>query len=92
MDNNTNFYLSGFIAISLFTLCFILFSLLLFTPQTSKIYALKKDNFISVSIVTSPVEVPKVKKMDPVEKNPVVKNIDVNNLFSDVWTKKIAQK
>ncbi|MDQ7042106.1 MAG: TonB C-terminal domain-containing protein, partial [Sulfurimonas sp.] len=45
-----------------------------------------------VSIVTSPVEVPKVKKMDPVVKNPVVKNIDVNNLFSDVWTKKIAQK
>lgn len=90
MDNNTNFYISGFIAFALFTLFFLLFAILLFNPQSSKIYALKKENFISISLITSKVEIPQNKKetlQDPVEEN-----IDVNNLFSDVWTKKILPK
>lgn len=88
MDNNTNFYISGFIAFALFFLSF--FSLLLFHPQTSKRYALKKDKFISISLVTSKVQTPKVKKQKI--QDPVEENIDINNLFSDVWTKKIMSK
>jgi protein TonB len=67
--------------------------------QTSKIdsYALSKDNFISVSI-----ELPTVVQSKPKENiksatvqeetKEVSKNIDVNDLFSDVWTKKIVPK
>ncbi|SFV66088.1 TonB-like; putative TolA function [hydrothermal vent metagenome] len=90
MDNNFNFYISGFIAFSLFILFFLLFTLVLFDPKTNKTYALKKDKFISISLVTSQVEISKTKKQEI--SDPVKKNIDVNNLFSDVWTKKITHK
>ncbi len=90
MDNNTNFYFSGFIAFALFTLFFLLFAVLLFNPQSSKTFALKKDKFISISLMTSKVEIAKIKEQAIEE--PVGENIDVNNLFSDVWTKKITPK
>ncbi len=90
MDNNFNFYISGFIAFALFILFFLLFALVLFDPQTNKTYALKKDKFISISLVTSKVEIPKAIKQKI--QDPVEENIDVNNLFSDVWTKKITHK
>jgi protein TonB len=98
MGNNSNyFYISGFISISLFL--FFLFSFFIMMFQTSKIdsYALSKDNFISVSI-----ELPTVVQSKPKENiksatvqeetKEVSKNIDVNDLFSDVWTKKIVPK
>ncbi|HIP20709.1 MAG TPA: hypothetical protein EYG70_06260 [Sulfurimonas sp.] len=90
MDNNTNFYFSGFIAFALFTLFFLLFTILLFNPQSSKTFALKKDKFISISLMISKVEIEKIKEQAIEE--PIDKNIDVNNLFSDVWTKKITPK
>ncbi|HIC12624.1 MAG TPA: hypothetical protein EYO75_04515 [Sulfurimonas sp.] len=90
MDNNFNFYISGFFAFALFILFFLLFALVLFDPQTNKTYALKKDKFISISLVASKVEIPKAKKQKI--QDPVEENIDVNNLFSDVWTKKITHK
>jgi protein TonB len=90
MDNNFNFYISGFIAFALFFLFFLFFALVLFNPQKSKTFAVKKDKFISISLVTSKVEIPKAKKQKI--QDPVEENIDVNNLFSDVWTKKITHK
>lgn len=89
MDNNTNFYVSGFIAFFLFFL-FFSYSLLLFNSQTSKRYALKKDKFISISLLTSIVQTPKVQKQKI--QDPVEENININNLFSDVWTKNIVHK
>ena len=98
MANNDNyFYISGVLAISIFAFFISLFFMMMF--QTSKIdnYALTKDNFISVSI-----EMPKVKQKvsktttntETLQESSVVenKNIDVNDLFSDVWTKKIVEK
>ncbi|MDF1882798.1 TonB C-terminal domain-containing protein [Sulfurimonas sp. SAG-AH-194-C21] len=90
MDNNTNFYISGFIAFTLFALIFFLFAILLSNPQSSKTFALKKDKFISISLVSKTVVIPKEKKQEI--SKPVEENIDINNLFSDVWTKKILPK
>jgi len=71
---------------------------MLFSKQEVQTFALKKDNFISISIVepkiTKTVVPPKVEKAQPVAE-PVeepAKPVDINNLFSDVWTKKIDYK
>jgi len=70
---------------------------MLFLDKESKIYALKKDKYISVSIV-----MPKNMKASSHKKSisissvskTVSKNqdIDINDLFSDVWTQKITPK
>lgn len=62
-----------------------------------KTYALTKNNYISISL-----DVPKIKpiKSKKIKKSSLVsninddmgENIDINNLFSDVWTKKISTK
>jgi len=95
-SNNNYFFLSGFIAFFLFAL--FLFSFLMMMFQSSKInsYALKKDNYISISLVT-----PKIQKAQPKHQEKVSqtqssvpvqsKNIDIDDLFSDVWTKKIVK-
>ena len=67
--------------------------------EKQDIYALNKDNYISISL-----EIPKIKSnqrkndkkataASPVVKKvaPVEENVDVNDLFSDVWTKKIIK-
>ncbi len=98
MDNNSKyFYLSGFISLSLFTLFLFSFAFVLFKPTLAKTFALKKDNYISISL-----EIPKIQSRDAkkVQKSttlttstPVAsKNVDINNLFNDVWTKKIVHK
>ncbi len=95
MDKNSiNFYLSGFISFTLFLLVLLLFVLVLFKPASMDSYARKKDNFISISLL-----VPELPKTTPRKNHemqaqsksvvPVEKNIDINNLFSDVWTKNI---
>lgn len=90
------FYISGMISISLFLVMLFLAITMLFTPSKSLSFAMKKDTYISISL-----EVPKEKSSRPkkIEKaaaqEAIVepkKNIDVNNLFSDVWTKKIEPK
>jgi protein TonB len=62
-----------------------------------KTYGLKKDNYISISIDLAPVHKTSKKSViqsTPIQtsKNKITKNIDVNNLFSDVWTQKINNK
>jgi len=95
MDKNSiNFYLSGFISFTLFSFVFLLFVLVLFKPVSIDSYALKKDNFISISleIPELPMTTPKKNQATKLESQsavPVEKNIDINNLFSDVWTKNI---
>ncbi|WP_434657088.1 TonB C-terminal domain-containing protein [Sulfurimonas sp. NW9] len=92
MDNNSRyFYISGFL--SLFLFAFFLFSFLymMFHASKTKAYGYKKENYISVSINVTNTKHPMKKKSSktvPATKK-VVKNIDINNLFSDVWTKKI---
>lgn len=96
-QENTHFYLSGLISLGLFTLFMFLAVKMLFTPSKKSSFGLKKDTYISISL-----ETPKVKSYKPkrVQKAPATveqvttpkKDVDINNLFSDVWTKKIAPK
>jgi protein TonB len=92
---NRYFYVSGLLSFSLFTFFLFAFAYLLFHTSQNKTYGYKKKNYISVSITMK-----QVKKIQKSIKNTIAKpsqlqksrNIDVNNLFSDVWTKKIDMK
>ena len=70
---------------------------MMFIDKENKMYALSKDKFISVSIVMPKEAVKKPTKkasatMQTSSSQSVAQNIDVNDLFSDVWTQKISHK
>jgi len=96
MDNNsTYFYISGFISFSLFGIILVLFVFTLFDVKKIDSYGLKKDNYISISLDMPLVTNQKKKNVksapsESVSETPT-KNIDVNDLFNDVWTKTIAK-
>ena len=74
-----------------------LFLVMLFQVEDIKKYGFKKENYVSVSVVLTPSRKQQKHKSSSVSKvvSQVVtksKNIDVNNLFSDVWTQKIDHK
>jgi len=97
VDSSRNFYLSGLISITLFLLFLFSFLVMMFNPSKINTFALHKDNFISISLETPKVKtqsIQKVEKAASVEKSVDTPNedIDVNNLFNDVWTKKITHK
>jgi len=101
MDNSKYFYLSGFISLTLFFSFALLFAYILFNDVKIKSYGLKKENYISVSItLPKPKQPKKIKKHSKKIKSvPVAavssepsKDIDINDLFSDVWTQKISTK
>jgi len=81
MDNKTNFYISGFISLSLFMLVAFFAIKVLFSTTKTNSYALKKDNYISVSVI-----IPKMTGQTSKQN----KVININTLFNDVWTKKIV--
>jgi len=95
--NNSFFYLSGFLSLSLFTFFLSLFLYMMFSSTTIDTYAMKKDNYISISL-----EIPKVvtktsnKNVNTAPKEIAapeeVQEVDVVDLFSDVWTKKIRKE
>ncbi|MEA2072193.1 MAG: TonB C-terminal domain-containing protein [Campylobacterota bacterium] len=89
-NHNNYFLLSGFIAISLFSFVLLLFVLMMFKPSKVTSYGLEKKNYVSISLDTPKVSQVKTKVNKTVSKP--AQNIDVNNLFSDVWTKKIVHK
>ena len=95
MDNNSRyFYISGFISLSLFIAFLIAFIYMMFSVSNMKIYGYKKKNYISVSIQTVPAKhrsSKKIMKSSPTSTSSS-KNIDINSLFNDVWTKKITNK
>ena len=70
---------------------------MLFQVKDIKTYGFKKKNYISVSIALSPTKNIVNKTKSSTQKIAATttsssKNIDVNNLFSDVWTQKIQHK
>ena len=74
-----------------------MFVVLLFQVKDIKTYGFKKKNYISVSITPTPIKniVNKTKasiKKIAVTPSSSPKNIDVNNLFNNVWTQKIQHK
>ena len=90
---NNYFILSGFLAFSLFFIFLGLFIYMLFVSVKETTYGLSKQKFIAVSIVLPK----KVNKKRVAASAPSAKitsksesqAIDVNDLFSNVWTRKI---
>ena len=98
-DNNKYFFISGFISLALFSFFLLLFFMMLFSSIKIKSYALNKNNFVSISLdnIKTKELVRKETASSLVQptQEPVdipSENIDVNDLFSDVWTKKIIKK
>ena len=95
VNNNSYFYISGFISISLFVFFASLIMFMMFSSPKIDIYALKKDNYISISM-----DVPKLQTSNkkniviPVVEQSIVEpnDVSVDDLFSDVWTKNIKKK
>ncbi|NOR57783.1 MAG: hypothetical protein GQ474_04595, partial [Sulfurimonas sp.] len=88
------FYISGFISISLFIFFLSLIIYMLFSKSNIDIYALKKDNYISISLEMPKIQTSTKKSVTtPVIEDSVIEPNDVNidDLFSDVWTKKIKK-
>ena len=71
---------------------------MIFQVQDIKTYGFKKKSYISVSLTTTPKKksiakiAPSVKKIATTRASSSSKGIDVNNLFSNVWTQKIQNK
>lgn len=98
MDNsNRDFYLSGLISLALFSLCASLFVAILFQSSKADRFGMKKDNYISISLEASKMQTSTQKKQTIAKvvskvTPKVSKDVDINHLFSKVWTKKIALK
>lgn len=98
MANNNYFYISGFISLSLFLFFLSSFAFLLFNVSKQDSYALHKDNYVSVSIELPKVKnsasksIKKVAVTEVATTKELSENVDVNDLFSNVWTKKVRKK
>jgi periplasmic protein TonB len=103
--NNTLFYASGFLAFALFLFFLSLFAYMLFTSSKNHFFALKKDDFISISIdlsdtnfkdksasVDKTIEAPNVQEEQIKEVDTKAQDIDVGDLFNNVWTKEIKKE
>ncbi|MDQ7045332.1 MAG: TonB C-terminal domain-containing protein [Sulfurimonas sp.] len=95
--SNPYFLVSGFISLSLFTLFLSLFFYMMFSSTKINTFALNKDNFISISLETVVIPTKKANKVPVIKKEEAkaaeeVKEVDIGNLFSDVWTKDIKIK
>lgn len=88
------FYISGAISFSIFLIFLLLFAGLLFGVNKTKTYGLQKENFVSISLAT-PVMIKQLtqkKSSEAInipEAKDIAKDVDVNDLFSDVWTQKV---
>ncbi len=89
------FYISGVISLCLFLLFGATFFYMLFNTTEIKSYGLEKKDFISVSI--KKIEKSKAKKTtssvaeDITVPDQVEENVNIDELFSDVWTKNIEK-
>ncbi len=98
MDRNDRyFYISGFISLSIFIFFLTIFIYMLVSSDKINSFAMKKDNYISVSVVMPKIASSSVKKsvkkqVKQETSTPVKsKEINIDNLFSDVWTKSIKK-
>jgi protein TonB len=109
MDKNSNFfYLSGLLSISLFFFFLFSFIYLLFSNQKVNSFALKKDNYISVSMDFTDFKNEPIKQKDQTieqKNNPSLssssdasaniaeqKDVSIDSMFSNVWTKDVKAK
>lgn len=94
MANNLYFYTSGLISLALFFLFTAVVFLMMLSSPKADIFALKKDNYISISLeMPKKITSPKKSVVAPVVKESVKesKEVSVDDLFNDVWTKEIQK-
>jgi protein TonB len=93
--DNSYFYLSGFLSFALFSFFMFIALYMLISSDKSNVFALEKENYISVSLEVS---VKKSKKTTTTVSKAITqqsaakskaKNVNIDSLFSDVWTQKI---
>lgn len=95
--NNIYFTISGLLSLSLFTLILILFFMMLFSKTKVNTFALNKNNYVSISLEkvaiqsVTPTKTAKIKKevSSKIEEVKEVEKVDIDSLFSDVWTKDV---
>ncbi len=102
--NDSLFYFSGFLSFLLFTAVVALFAYVLVINDTIKNFALQKDNYISVSLTTKPMQSQQKSNLNQEPPKPEVKKepapetssdtppkpADIKSLFSDVATKNVV--
>ena len=100
-SNKFLFIISGFVSLSIFFFILLLSLYLVMSVNKNKVFALKKDNYISISIDVPIVETKKKKivksapEILPVPAKIETANepeVDIDNLFDNVWAKKIDTK
>lgn len=96
MDKDNNyFYLSGFLSFTIFSFFLSTVLYMIISSDKIKIFALEKDNYISVSVDMSIKKAKKTIKNLPktITEESVVEtkqeDVNIDNLFSDVWTQNI---
>lgn len=95
--NNIYFTISGLLSLSLFTLILILFFMMLFSKTQVNTFTLNKNNYVSISLEkvaiqsVTPTKTAKIKKevSSKIEEVKEVEEVDIDSLFSDVWTKDV---
>ncbi len=94
--SNYYFYISGLISFTIFFIFISMFIYMLMSSAKIKSYALKKDNFISISLdmvipqTTKNLKVQK-KNIEPISEE-IESDLSIDDLFSDVSTKTIKKK
>ncbi|WP_373070527.1 TonB C-terminal domain-containing protein [Sulfurimonas sp.] len=93
VKNDYYFYISGAISLFLFLVVTLSFSYMLFSASDIKSYALNKKDFISVSLSTdiSKFKVKPAQTQDITMPDKIEENVNIDDLFSDVWTKNISK-
>ncbi len=94
---NPYFLISGFLSLSLFLLFLFLFFYMIFSKTKIETFALKKDNYISISLDLVPSPSKTIKTTISIPKKEVqsvkeIKELDISDLFSNVFTKDISKK
>ncbi len=97
-ENRTLFFISGFFSISLFMIILFLFFNMILSKKDHDSFAINKDKFISISLEipvlknkTVKTIVSKQQIMESIEIPLEEAEVDIDDLFSDVWTNKIKK-
>ena len=100
-SNKFLFIISGFVSLLIFFFILLLSLYLVMSVNKNKIFALKKDTYISISMDIPIIETKKKEIIKPKQEiintptNIETSNdseIDIDNLFDNVWAKKIDTK
>ncbi|NOQ30969.1 MAG: hypothetical protein GQ570_07605 [Helicobacteraceae bacterium] len=103
-NNDRYFYISGFISLIFIFFVVFLFAYMLIASNKIRSFALKKDNYIAISLNIAPSTSkaftqksknrvkPERKKEEISEKIAKLKTQDISSLFSSVKTQKVKQK